>query len=122
MCDPTCNTESSEIFKKDYLLTKDTMKWFWDKLRNNNNDDLSDTFNLLLFKPNKRFPKTIIVTAGFDPLSDEAEKYAFLLHENGCFVKQLHYPSLFHGFASMTRLKSANKAVNDFLSEYKKIL
>ena len=122
MCDPTCNTESSEIFKKDYLLTKDTMKWFWDKLRNDDNDDLKDTFNLLLFKPNKRFPKTIIVTAGFDPLSDEAEEYAFLLHENGCFVKQLHYPSLFHGFASMTRLKSANKAVNDFLSEYKKIL
>ncbi len=47
MCDPTCNTESSEIFKKDYLLTKDTMKWFWDKLRNDNNDDLKDTFNVL---------------------------------------------------------------------------
>jgi len=29
---------------------------------------------------------------------------------------------LFHGFASMTRLKAARKAVNDFLSEYKEIL
>jgi hypothetical protein len=37
-------------------------------------------------------------------------------------VKQLHYPSLFHGFASMTRLKNADKAVCDFLSEYKKLL
>jgi acetyl esterase len=37
-------------------------------------------------------------------------------------VKQLHYPSLFHGFASMTRLKAAKLAVNDFLAEYKEIL
>ena len=55
-------------------------------------------------------------------IRDRQKKYAFLLHEKGIFVKQLHYPSLFHGFASMTRLKSANKAVNDFLSEYKKML
>jgi acetyl esterase len=55
-------------------------------------------------------------------LCDEAEKYAFLLHQNNNYVKQLHYPSLFHGFASMTRLKAAQKAVNDFLSEYKEIL
>ncbi len=67
-------------------------------------------------------PKTIIVTAGFDPLSDEAEEYAFKIHENDNYVKQLHYPSLFHGFASMTRLKAAKKAVDDFLTEYKQIL
>ena len=58
----------------------------------------------------------------FDPLSDEAEKYAYLLHEKGNNVKQLHYPSMFHGFASMTRLNSAKIAVVDFLTEYKKIL
>jgi hypothetical protein len=29
---------------------------------------------------------------------------------------------LFHGFANMTRLKSAKKAVDDFLLEYKEIL
>ena len=122
MCDPSCASESIELFKDNYLLTKESMEWFWKKFKNNDEDNLKDTFNLLLFNPNRDFPKTIIVTAGFDPLSDEAEKYAFLLHENGSYVKQLHYPSLFHGFAAMTRLKSANKAVNDFLLEYKKIL
>ena len=122
MCDPSCASESIELFKDNYLLTKESMEWFWEKFKNNDEDNLKATFNLLLFNPNSDFPKTIIVTAGFDPLSDEAEKYAFLLHENGSYVKQLHYPSLFHGFAAMTRLKSANKAVNDFLLEYKKIL
>ena len=122
MCDPNCDSESSELFKEGYLLTKKAMEWFWDKFRRDLEDDENSSFNLLLLKPKKKIPKTIIVTAGFDPLSDEAEKYAFLLHQNDNYVKQLHYPSLFHGFASMTRLKAAQKAVNDFLSEYKKIL
>ena len=98
------------------------MEWFWDKFKNSDNDKNLDTFNLMLLDSNKKLPKTLIVTAGFDPLSDEGEKYAFLLHQNGTFVKQLHYPSLFHGFANMTRLKSARKAVNDFLTAYKEIL
>ena len=122
MCDPNCNSESIELFQEGYLLTKNAMEWFWDKFRNSLADNDVNTFNLLLLEPEKKIPKTIIVTAGFDPLLDEAEKYAFLLHKNGTYVKQLHYPSLFHGFANMTRLKSAKKAVDDFLSEYKEIL
>ena len=122
MCDPNCNSESLELFQEGYLLTKNAMEWFWDKFKNSDNDKNLDTFNLMLLDSNKKLPKTLIVTAGFDPLSDEGEKYAFLLHQNGTYVKQLHYPSLFHGFASMTRLKSAKKAVNDFLTAYKEIL
>ena len=41
-------------------------------------------------------PNTIIITAGFDPLCDDGEKYAYLLHEQGYKVKQLHYPNMFH--------------------------
>ena len=122
MCDPNCDSESTELFKEGYLLTKNAMEWFWDKFRGSDKDNNLSTFNLMLLDSKKKLPKTIIITAGFDPLSDEGEKYAFLLHQNGNYVKQLHYPSLFHGFASMTRLKSAKKAVNDFLSAYKEIL
>ena len=122
MCDPSCDNESYELFKDKYLLTKKAMQWFWEKFKYNHKNESMNTFNLLLYKGVPKLPKTIIVTAGFDPLSDEGENYAFLLHQSGTSVKQLHYPSLFHGFASMTRLKAAKKAVNDFLNEYKKIL
>ena len=98
------------------------MEWFWNHLKSHNDNLHDDTFNLLKNTNKITAYHTFIVTAGFDPLSDEAENYAFLLHKNGTFVKQLHYPSLFHGFASMTRLKAARKAVDDFLSQYKKIL
>ena len=122
MCDPSCDNESYELFKDKYLLTKKAMQWFWEKFKYNNKNESMNTFNLLLYEGVPKLPKTIIVTAGFDPLSDEGGNYAFLLHQSGTSVKQLHYPSLFHGFASMTRLKAAKKAVNDFLNEYKKIL
>lgn len=122
MCDPRCNSQSIELFQTGYLLTKEAMIWFWEKFRKTNQDDTNKTFNLMLYTDDMELPKTIIVTAGFDPLSDEAEEYAFKIHENDNYVKQLHYPSLFHGFASMTRLKAAKKAVDDFLTEYKQIL
>ena len=122
MCDPKCNSQSIELFQSGYLLTKEAMIWFWEKFRKSNQDDTNKAFNLMLYTEDMKLPKTIIVTAGFDPLSDEAEEYAFKLHENDNYVKQLHYPSLFHGFASMTRLKAAKKAVDDFLTEYKQIL
>lgn len=122
MCDPSCSSESHSLFEENYLLTKKAMIWFWDKLINSK-DNIDDGYlNLMKVNLENKLPKTIIVTAGFDPLSDEAEKYAYLLHEKGNNVKQLHYPSMFHGFASMTRLNSAKIAVVDFLTEYKKIL
>ena len=122
MCDPSCSSESYTLFEENYLLTKKAMIWFWDKLINSKNNIDDECLNLMKVNLEKELPKTIIVTAGFDPLSDEAEKYAYLLHEKGNNVKQLHYPSMFHGFASMTRLNSAKIAVVDFLKEYKKIL
>ena len=122
MCDPKCNSQSIELFQTGYLLTKEAMIWFWEKFRGTSQDDTNKAFNLMLYTDDMLLPKTIIVTAGFDPLSDEAEEYAFKIHENDNYVKQLHYPSLFHGFASMTRLKAAKKAVDDFLTEYKQIL
>ena len=122
MCDPKCNSESQNIFEEGYFLTNNAIKWFWKQFMNNKDNSSDERFNLLLFDSKNKLPSTIIVTAGFDPLSDEAEEYAYLLHKNNNYVKQLHYPSLFHGFASMTRLKNADKAVCDFLSEYKRLL
>ena len=122
MCDPSCSTESYELLSSGYFLTKSNMIWFWDKLRGHKEDDVDSSFNLLKFDFEKKLPSTIIVTAGFDPLCDEGEIYAYLLHKGKHNVKQLHYPAMFHGFASVTKLKAAQIAVEDFLREYKKIL
>lgn len=123
MLDPMMETESYELFKKNFFLTKDTMEWFWRCFRNNDADNEDKKFNIM--KTNEcleLYPETHIVTAGFDPLCDEAEEFLFMLNENGVKVRQLHYPRLFHGFANVGILSEAKNALDDFLSEYQKIL
>tara|TARA_B100001287_G_scaffold200948_1_gene170363 strand:+ start:602 stop:1609 length:1008 start_codon:yes stop_codon:yes gene_type:complete len=122
MCDPDCKSESYDDLAEGYLLTKKTMIWFWEKFGKSEENIKDQVFNLLKLDTDLVMPNTIIITAGFDPLCDDGEKYAYLLHEKGDKVKQLHYPNMFHGFASATRIKAAQIAVDDFLREYKEIL
>ena len=118
MADPSCTSESQQAFQIGYGLTKDAMMWFWDQLFHSK-EDLSDPrFNLLLNNDIKPLPKTIIVTAGFDPLCDEGEEYARKLFDAGNDVQQIHYPHLIHGFVNMTSLQSANKAALDLIKTY----
>jgi acetyl esterase len=122
MCDPECISESYDDLAEGYLLTKKTMIWFWEKFGKSEENIKDQVFNLLKLDTDLAMPNTVIITAGFDPLCDDGEKYAYLLHEKGDKVRQLHYPNMFHGFASATRIKAAQIAVDDFLREYKEIL
>lgn len=59
-----------------------------------------------------QLPKTTIVTAGLDPLRDEAGYFAGLLEEAGVDVSYRVYDSTVHGFISFFhRLKLARRAV-----------
>ncbi len=119
MTDPSCTSESQQAFQMGYGLTKDAMMWFWDQLLSSK-EDLSDPrFNLLRNNDIHPLPKTIIVTAGFDPLCDEGEEYARKLFEAGNDVQQIHYPHLVHGFVNMTSLKSAKNAALDIIKTYR---
>ena len=115
MIDPECDSDSQKAFSDGLLLNSLDVSKFWSLFQNLSEDNQNPCFNLTLHTNNSPHPKTLLITAGFDPLSDEAEKYAFLLHENGSYVKQLHYPSLFHGFATMTRIKTAKSLPWNFL-------
>ena len=84
------------------------MEWFWDKFRGSDKDDYLNTFNLMLFDSKKKLPKTIIITAGFDPLCDDGEKYAYLLHKKGDKVKK----------GQTLCIIEAMKIMNEIESEY----
>ena len=121
-CDPLFQKESIELFKDEYFLLNEDLYWFWDKLKNNKEDENNPLFNHLKFDLEKKLPPTILVTAGFDPICDEGNAYAEILKKQGTDIKVLNYPTLFHNFAFMTKLKAAKKAVHNFLDEYKKIV
>ncbi|KAG5918141.1 hypothetical protein E4U53_004117 [Claviceps sorghi] len=59
--------------------------------------------NLLRAPSFKNLPKTVIYTAGADPLRDEGEHYARLLVENGVEVTLKRFPGVPHPFMHMDR-------------------
>ena len=55
-------------------------------------------------------PRTILVTAAFDPLCDEGRELVERMRHAGVIVKELHFPTLIHGFANMSHLSLAAEA------------
>ena len=121
MTDPLCNSKSHVDFASGFLLSQKAMIWFWEQLMNSRENLNDPVFNLTI-DPKVNLPKTLIITAGFDPLSDEGEAYARLLDNTGNEVQQIHYPHLIHGFVNMTALNAAKDATIDLLKTYKKFL
>ncbi len=123
MVSPSLDFPSLERLGENFLLTKEQMKWFWHYFTAEEANNLDSRFDLLKIDNNNKFDtKTVIITAGFDPLSDEAEAYAAKLNDMGKNVKQIHYPSLFHSFINITRLKTAKLATIDIFREIKRNL
>ena len=120
---PSLNFESMELFKQDFLLTKVSIKWFWDQLRFTEDDNENPRYNLLKQeKKRSSVPRTLIITAGFDPLHDEGSAYATLLENNGGEVLRLHFKDLIHGFVNLTKLRKANSATTKIFETIKKYL
>ena len=64
-------------------------------------------------------PPALVITAGYDPLRDEGERYAARLSEAGVAVTHRAYPGAIHGFFHMSsRLACGREAIDlvcDFL-------
>ena len=58
-------------------------------------------FAPLLASDLSRQPRTLVVTAEFDPLRDEGEAYAQALREAGNTVEQCRMPDALHGYFSL---------------------
>ena len=121
MIDPLCNSKSQADYDSGFFLSQKAMIWFWEQLMYSSENLHDPVFNLSI-DPEVSLPKTLIITAGFDPLSDEGEAYARLLDNIGNEVQQVHYPHLIHGFVNMTALKAAKDATRDLLKTYKNLL
>ena len=82
MTDPSCSSKSQDDFATGYFLTHEVMQWFWKQL-NESQENFSDPCFNLLQEHSYPLPKTLLITAGFDPLSDEGEEYARKIFESG---------------------------------------
>jgi len=84
-----------------YLLTRDVMRWFWDHYTRTD-DDARDPYVAPIFAPSLRaLPPALILTAEYDPLRGEGEKYAARLRESGVPVTLSRYDGMVHGFLGL---------------------
>lgn len=98
--DANFDTPSYKEFANGYFLTKDLMVWFWDNYTPDAEarkqiyaSPLQATTEQL-----KGLPPTLIQTAEFDVLRDEAEAYGRKLDAAGVHVKSVRYNGMIHDF------------------------
>ena len=92
--------------------TKDDMLWAANHYFTNPKEDrLNPLASPLLAKNFSGLPSALIITAEYDPLSDEGEEYGHKLEEAGVPVTISRYNGVMHGFFGLPHiLDKANRA------------
>jgi acetyl esterase len=95
-----------------YLLTADTMDYFHDHYIADKTMDLDWRASPLLHPDLSKLPPALVLTAGYDPLRDEALQYSHQLTLAGNRCTHINFERQIHGFITMGRvIDEANAAV-----------
>ncbi|MFD9701791.1 alpha/beta hydrolase [Lentzea sp. NPDC059081] len=95
---------SRERFGRGFLLTDDDIVWFQDHYVPAGVDRADPQVSVLYGTIAATTPPAHLVTAGFDPLRDEGERYAERLREAGVAVEAVREADLPHGFLPFVHL------------------
>ncbi|HLU77580.1 MAG TPA: alpha/beta hydrolase [Burkholderiales bacterium] len=99
--DMTEGTESHELYAEGYGLTRENILWFREHYLSCEADACDWRASPLLTRDLSGLPPAYILTAGFDPLRDEAWQYAQRLQEAGVRVTYECFEGMIHGFIIM---------------------
>lgn len=95
---PASQFESVRTNGKDYLLTAQDVQDFMELYAVKPSDRRSPYFAPLLAPDVSNQPRSLVVTAEYDPLRDEGEAYAKRLAEAGCEVDCYRVLDAVHGY------------------------
>src|SRR5699024_2251438 len=101
-----CYTEESPFASvrengEGYLLTAVKMQDYIELYKSGDGDLLNPLFAPLMEKKLGGMPRTLILTAEFDPLRDEGEEYGRRLKEAGNQVEIHRIPDALHGYFAL---------------------
>ena len=96
-----------------YLLTAQTMEFFIKCYAPTESDRLDIRASPLLASSFTGLPRTLVVTAEYDPLRDEGEEYAEALVNAGVDVTLRRYQGAVHGCFQMSNFSSLARDLID---------
>jgi acetyl esterase len=99
--------ESQERLAEGYLLTRANQAWFQNQYLPNGTDRADWRASPRHAPSHAGLPPAYVLTAGYDPLSDEGEAYAQTLEAAGVAVTRRHFAGQIHGFITMGRVIDA---------------
>jgi acetyl esterase len=94
----TPGTPSYQENAEGYGLTRDTMRWFWHHYINDAKDAVQPYASPLRARDFSGLPPALVVTAEYDPLRDEGERYADKLRAAGTSCVLSRWRGMNHGF------------------------
>lgn len=104
----------------DFLLTSQKVEQYMDLYRSSPEDDDNPYFAPIRAESLANQPKTLIITAEFDPLRDEGEAYGKRLAEAGNDVVVHRIPDAIHGFFALPvttpAVRECHTLINEFLN------
>jgi acetyl esterase len=107
--DAACDTPSYTENSEGYFLTRDIMQWFWNHYVQRDADRNHPYASPLRASSLAGLPPASVITAEFDPLRDEGERYAELMHAAGVPVQLIRYDGMIHGFFTMSAMLDQGK-------------
>ncbi|MCO5171120.1 MAG: alpha/beta hydrolase [Planctomycetes bacterium] len=109
--DQTSDAPSHTRFARGFLLTEDDIRWFRGHYLRGADDARDPRASPLLAPDLRGVAPALVVSAGFDPLRDEASAYAARLRAAGVRVVERCERDLLHGFLSMAGpIRAARRA------------
>jgi acetyl esterase len=112
--DAACDTLSMHELSVGYMLSRAVMQWYWNCYLSQAADAANSLASPLRAESLAGLPPATVVTAEFDPLRDEGERYVERLRSAGVPVAGRRYLGMIHGFASMPYITPvANRAIAD---------
>lgn len=99
--DAACDTPSYSENAEGYFLTKAAMQWFWNHYVPKDVDRRHPNASPLRADNFAGLPPALVITAEFDPLRDEGERYARRMQAAGTPVQLVRYNGMIHGFFAM---------------------
>lgn len=113
MISPALDTDSVAEQADGPLLTRADLAWFWEQYLRSPVDRHNPFAAPLRADDLGGVAPATVVTAGHDPLRDEGAAYAERLVDAGVAVDHRNYPSMVHGFLSLTAEVAAADAAMD---------